>query len=150
VVDRGRVRDRASGRQVRAHGDIDVLVLRQDQAAVQRALPGWDWHAADPPGTWRPGEGLPGGVHDIWCRPGPGESWRVQVMLDESDGADWVCRPDSRVPRPVSGLGLVTADGVPYLAPEVQLFYMAKSPRPKDEADIAAVLPLLAGSRGNG
>jgi hypothetical protein len=140
----------AVGRAVREHGDIDVLVLRRDQAAVQRALAGWDWHAADPPGTlrpWRPGEVLRAGVHDIWCRPGPGGPWRVQVMLDECDGGDWVSRRDSRVRRPVSGLGLVTADGVPYLAPEVQLFYKAKSPRPKDETDLAAVLPLLAGSQ---
>jgi hypothetical protein len=52
----------AVGRPVRAHGDIDVLVLRRDQLMVQRALAGWDWQAADPPGTlrpWRPGEQPP-------------------------------------------------------------------------------------------
>jgi hypothetical protein len=60
------------GHQTRPHDDLDVLVLRRDQLAVQHALRGWDLHAADPPGTlrpWRPGETLGAGIHDIWCRP---------------------------------------------------------------------------------
>lgn len=80
-------------------------------------------------------EPLPVGVHDIWCRPGPGAPWRIQVMLDLSHGSDWTSRRDPRVRRPVVGLSLTTAEGVPYLAPEVQLFYKAKAPRPKDEED---------------
>lgn len=39
--------------------------------------------------------------------------------------------------------GQKDADGVPFLAPEVQLFYKAKAPRPKDVADFGATLPLL-------
>jgi hypothetical protein len=137
----------AAGRPVREHGDIDVLLLRRDQLAVQRALPGWQWQAADPPGRlrpWRPAEQLPVGGHDIWCRPGPCQPWRIQVMLDESCDADWVSRRDQRVRRPLTSLGSVTAEGVPYLAPEIQLFYKGKAPRPKDEIDFAAVLPILS------
>jgi hypothetical protein len=136
----------AVGRPVREHDDIDVLVLRRDQLMVQRALAGWDWQAADPPGTlrpWRPGELLPAGVHDIWCRPGPGRPWRIQVMLDESAGARWVSRRDPRVARPVARVGCLTAAGIPYLAPEIQLFYKAGSARPKDEADFRAARPGL-------
>ena len=137
----------AAGRPVREHGDIDVLLLRRDQLAVQRALPGWQWQAADPPGRlrpWRPAEQLPFDVHDIWCRPGPCQPWRIQVMLDESCDDDWVSRRDQRVRRPLTSLGSVTAEGVPYLAPEIQLFYKGKAPRPKDEIDFAAVLPILS------
>lgn len=64
-------------------------------------------------------------------------------MLDESDGSDWVSRRDRRIRRPVDTLGFHTPDGIPYLAPEVQLFYKATNPCPKDEADFAAMLPLL-------
>ena len=134
------------GRPVRDHADIDVLMLRRDQLAVQQALPGWQWQAADPPGSlrpWPPGERLPAGVHDIWCRPGPGESWRIQVMLDESSGRDWVSRRDERIRRPITSIGLVTVRGIPYLAPEIQLFYKAENGRPKDETDFAAALPVL-------
>ncbi|WP_327378838.1 amino acid transporter (plasmid) [Streptomyces sp. NBC_01216] len=137
----------AVGRPFREHDDIDVLLLRQDQLEVQEVLAGWEWWAADPPGSlrrWLSGELLPVGVHDVWCRPGPGAPWRIQVMLDEADGETWVSRRDARVRRPVERLGARAADGTPFLAPEIQLFYKAKSPRPKDEQDFTEVLPHLA------
>jgi hypothetical protein len=140
----------AAGRSLREHEDVDVLLLRRDQLAIQRALPGWQWHAADPPGTlrpWRPGEQLPAGVHDIWCRPGPDEPWRIQFMLDESAGEDWVSRRDQRIRRPIASLGASTADGIPYLVPEIQLFYKARGRRPKDEADFAAIAPVLSSAQ---
>lgn len=140
----------AVGHAFRPHGDIDVLLLRRDQLAAQQALAGWEWWAADPPGTLRPwvaGELLPAGVHDIWCRPGPGTPWRIQVMLDESHVGEWTSRHDARVRRPIHELGVMSAEGVPYLSPEVQLHYKARTPRPKDEADFTAVLPLLTDER---
>jgi hypothetical protein len=136
----------AVGRAFREHGDVDVLVLRRDQLLIQRALPGWQWHAADPPGIlrpWRPGEVLPPDVHDIWCRPGPDAPWRIQFMLDESAGDEWVARRDPRIRRPLADLGRVTSEGIPYLAPEIQLFYKARGQRRKDETDFAAALPVL-------
>ncbi len=64
-------------------------------------------------------------------------------MLDEAHNQEWVSRRDPRVRRPIDALGLISADGIPYLAPEVQLFYKAKKPRPKDEAALDAALPTL-------
>lgn len=136
----------AVGRPLREHGDIDVLVLRRDQATVQRALRDWEWWAADPPGVlrpWQPGEVLPPDVYDIWCRPAPDQPWQVQVMLDESSGRDWMSRRNPRVRRPIAALGRTSVDGIPYLAPEVQLFYKAEAPRPKDEHDFAQALTVL-------
>lgn len=136
----------AVGHRFRSHGDIDVLLLRRDQRVAQQVLAGWQWWAADPPGRLRPWashEVLPLGVHDIWCRPGPGDPWRIQIMLDESHGQEWVSRRDPRVRRPISTLGTTSADGVPFLAPDVQLYYKARTPRPKDEQDFDAVLPVL-------
>jgi hypothetical protein len=46
-------------------------------------------------------------------------------------------------PAPIASLGSITADGIPYLAPEIQLFYKAKAPRSKDETDFTATLPIL-------
>jgi hypothetical protein len=136
----------AVGRAFRPHGDIDVFLLRRDQLAAQRALAGWEWWAADPPGVlrpWSPGELLPSGVHDIWCRPTADAPWRIQVMLDESDGPDWVSRRDPLVRRPVESLRHTDSFGIPYLAPEVQLFYKAAAPRPKDVIDFDHLLPVL-------
>ncbi|MBL3807883.1 nucleotidyltransferase domain-containing protein [Streptomyces sp. BRB081] len=136
----------AVGRAFRAHADIDVLLLREGQLAARRALAGWEWWAADPPGTLRPwaaGEILPPGVHDIWCGPGPYAPWRVQLMLDEAEDGHWVSRRDPRVRRPLGTLGATTPEGVPFLAPEVQLHHQAKARRPKDEEDFTAALPVL-------
>lgn len=136
----------AVGHAFRNHGDVDVLILRRDQLAVQEVLPSWEWWAADPPGTlrpWRPGELLPPGVDDVWCRPSASAPWRIQVMFDEIEGDSWVSRRDPAVRRAVTELGAVTADGIPYLAPEVQLFVKARLPRPKDELDFLAALPVL-------
>ncbi|MCQ4209613.1 nucleotidyltransferase domain-containing protein [Streptomyces longispororuber] len=137
----------AVGRRLRAHGDIDVMVLRRDQTRAQQALRGWELWAADPPGSLRPwaaGEPLAPGVHDIWCRPGPDAPWRIQLMLEESEGAAWVSRRDARVSRPLDALGFTTGDGTPVVVPEVQLHYKAKGVRPKDELDFDAALPHLA------
>jgi hypothetical protein len=140
----------AIGRSIRDHGDIDVMMLRRDQLHLQQALPNWEWWTADPPGTlrpWIPRERLRTGVHDIWCRTGPGEPWRIQVMLDESSGGEWVSRRDPGIRCPLTDIGHTSGDGIPYLTPEIQLFYKARSPRPEDEADFTAVLPFLTSAQ---
>jgi hypothetical protein len=131
------------GRPIRSHGDIDVLLLRRDQALIHDVLPGWDIHAADPPGSLRPwpaGERLPEHVHDIWCRERSDGPWRMQFMLDRSAGDAWICRRDERIRRPIDSL---RRDGTQALAPEIQLLYKARGLRLKDEVDFAAALPLL-------
>ncbi|MEU6247792.1 amino acid transporter [Glycomyces sp. NPDC047010] len=136
----------AVGRPVRPHNDVDVLMLHRDHPAIQAVLPDWEWWAADPPGTlrpWRPGEILPHHIHDIWCRPTADHPWSFQFMLDNADGDHWVSRRDPRIRRPIPDIGRTTHDGLPYLAPEIQLFYKSKGPRPKDELDFKAALPIL-------
>ncbi len=139
------------GRQTRDHGDIDVLVLRRDQLAAQAALAGWDLHAADPPGRlrpWRRGEWLAAPIHDIWCRPAPDAPWALQLMLAETEADRWLFRREPAIGGPLEQLTCRTADGIPYLAPEVQLLYKATdAPRSKDEADLTAVLPHLDAER---
>ena len=143
--------DHFVGRTLRPHGDIDVLVLRADAAAVRRLLTAWDCWMADPPGTLRPWaaeEPLPGRVTDVWCREAGGLGpWRFQVMVDESEGLLWRSRRAAAVTRPIAELGTRDTQGIPFLAPEVQLFYKAKAPRPKDEIDFEAVWPLLSRSQ---
>ncbi|AVH60840.1 MULTISPECIES: nucleotidyltransferase domain-containing protein [Streptomyces] len=138
----------AVGRHLRPHGDLDILVLRRDQALVRDLLAGWDLYVADPPGQgelrpWRPGEVLRPPLHDIWCRRTPEAPWSIQIMVDEAEGTQWVSRRDPEVRLPIDRLGRTSETGVPYLAPEVQLFYKAKATREKDEIDFEAVLPLL-------
>ncbi|MEU6815849.1 amino acid transporter [Streptomyces sp. NPDC046860] len=138
----------AVGRELRPHGDLDVMVLRRDQARVRDLLADWDLYVADPPGQgklrpWIPGEALQPPLHDIWCRRTPETPWSVQLMLDEVEGTQWVSRRAPEVRRPIDMLGRTNETGVPYLAPEVQLFYKAKATRDKDETDFEAALPIL-------
>ncbi|MEU9938836.1 nucleotidyltransferase domain-containing protein [Streptomyces lavendulae] len=144
----GRAIELFVGRELRTHGDLDVLVLRRDQTRAQACLAGWDLHVADPPGTdtlrgWGFGEILEEPLHDIWCRRTPDAPWSVQLMLDDAVGEEWVSRRDRRVRMPIARLSRFAADGTPYLAPEVQLFYKAKHTREKDEVDFNAAFPLL-------
>ena len=125
------------GRQTRAHGDLDVEVLRRDQLVVQRLLTGWDLRAAGGGRLrrWPPAAPLADGLNSVWGRPAGDRPWAIQIMLAEGDGDRWVYRRDPRVSRPLAALGRRTPEGIPYLAPEVQLLYKARAPRPKDQAD---------------
>ena len=139
------------GGQTREHEDIDVQILRRDQHAIRELLQAWDVQAAHPTTrpeewplrAWEAGTVLSSAVHDIWCRPSKTGPWALQLMLAEADRDHWQFRRDARLVRPLATLGSRTADGIPYLAPEIQLLYKAKEPRPKDEADFARALPLL-------
>ncbi len=49
--------------------------------------------------------------------------------------------------RPVATIGEISPEGIPYLAPEIQLLYKAEGLRPKDEADFRQALPALTRER---
>ncbi len=123
------------GRQTREHDDIDVQVLRRDQHVVRAALQGWDVQAAHPEERgrawpfreWTPNTPLDPAVHDVWCRPHKTAPWALQLMIADTDGEEWLFRRDRRIRRPLAGIGRHSADGIPYLAPEIQLLYKSRN-----------------------
>lgn len=139
------------GEETREHDDIDVQILRRDQQAVRAILHGWDVQGAIPPPhdetwpfrEWEPGTLLDLEVHDIWCRPHKTAPWAIQLMIADTNDDQWLFRRDNRISRPLATIGHQTGEGLPYLAPAIQLLYKAKNPRPKDEADFAKALPHL-------
>jgi hypothetical protein len=141
------------GEQTRHHEDIDVQILRRDQQAVRTVFGEWDVQGADPgelPAQWPFREWQLGGflsprVHDVWCRPNKTSPWTLQLMIADTTDDQWLFRRDARIRRSLTTVGHRTNDGIPYLAPEIQLLYKAKAPRPKDEADFARALPSLDG-----
>lgn len=137
--------ERFVGHPIRAHSDIDIVVFRDEQLVVQRWLSDWQLFAADPPGTlrpWRAGEELAYGIHDIWGHERRCDAWQLQIMLAETEGDEWFSRRDPRVRGRRSDL-IVAYAGMPCLRVEVQLFYKARNPRPKDEQDSMACRTLL-------
>jgi len=146
----GHALDLFVGHTTRPHGDLDVEVLRRDQHAAQRLLAGWGWDlhvaASGRLRPWRDREWLGAGANSVWCRPAPNAPWHLQLMFADSDNGTWVFRRNPAIVQPLEAIGLRTADGVPYLAPSVQLLFKAKAPRPKDIADFNLVLPGLFGA----
>ena len=64
-------------------------------------------------------------------------------MFNPGGPEEFVCRRDERIRMPLSQ-AVWTKDGVPYLAPEIQLLFKAKAPRGKDRRDFDDCLPLLS------
>jgi hypothetical protein len=143
------------GSPSREHEDIDVQVLRRDQQEVRTLFGAWDVQEAHPGELsaawpfreWEAGKPLPPRVHDVWCRPSKTDPWAIQLMIADTVDDQWIFRRDRRIRRPLAAVGQRTSDGIPYLAPEMQLLYKARAPRPKDEADFTHVLPALDQSR---
>jgi len=137
--------------QTREHEDIDVQILRHHQQEVRTLFRAWDMQGAHPGELspawpfheWEVGSLLSPSVHDVWCRPSKTEPWALQLMVVDTFDDQWIFRRDTRIRRPLATVGHRTHDGIPYLAPEIQLLYKAKALRPKDEADFARTLPVL-------
>jgi hypothetical protein len=133
------------GRTSRPHDDLDVGLLRRDFEAVRAALADWEIYEAKD-GALAPltrGVAPRADVNSLWCRRASSSRWILELMLDESAGDCWMYRRDPRVFRPIAEIVRRGGNGIPYLAPELQLLYKARGTRPKDEADFANVLPLL-------
>jgi hypothetical protein len=142
----GRALDMFLGHETRKHADIEVAVLRRDQKVFLEALGKWDVQIA------HDGELTPlkaGDLiskpehHEIWARETPDGPWRLELLLEESDGKRWSYRRNDRVGLNVADLGRRDAYGIEFIRPEVALLYKSASPRPVDETDFLYVLPRL-------
>jgi hypothetical protein len=132
------------GAATRPHHDLEVAIPRGDFAAVRARLAGFAFY------TIKQGEvarlaphALPApDRHQNWVLDDVVQAWRVDVMLEPGDSQTWIFRRDERIRAPRARM-LATRDGVPYLRPEGVLLYKAKLARPKDDQDLAQVLPRL-------
>lgn len=133
-------------RSWRDHEDTDVGVLRRDLPTVYALLCHWDVQvaAAGQLTPWR-GEPLDADQHqnNVWCRLTAAGPWVLDTTINEGSGEHWIYRRDHSVQLAWNLAVLHTADGIPYLAPELQLLYKSKGLRPKDNVDAAAVIPTL-------
>lgn len=143
---RGNALDLDCGRTWRCHEDTDVGIPRHDLSAFHELFAHWDLHvAADGHLTpWR-GQLLLGARHqnNVWCRRAPDGPWELDVTISDGSEQHWIYRRDPSLHVPWDHAVLHTASGIPYLAPELQLLYKSKGPRPKDDIDAAEVIPTL-------
>ena len=70
--------------------------------------------------------------------------WRFDVFRQPTDGDTLICLPDPSIRRPYREVFEMSADGIPYLRPEICLLFKAKAVRDKDRADFKAALPRMS------
>lgn len=125
-------------RQTRDHEDVEIAVLRGDQMAVRDHLRGWRFErVSHGPGgrrAWAAGERIEAPDHEVRAESADG-SLRLEILLNEGEGPTWRYRRNPTITRSLALLGMRSADGVPFFAPEVVLLFKAKEPRPRDLHD---------------
>jgi len=137
------------GRERREHEDLEIGVPARGFDEVAQALRDVDFHVVTA-GTAEPVEAaaeLMKTVHQTWGLDRAANRWRVDVFREPSADGCWVARRDASITLPYDELIEQTPDGIPYARPEVVLLFKARHARPKDEADLAAVLPALSPER---
>lgn len=132
----------------RGHDDTDVGLCRRDARGILGVLSDWDLHVASK-GALAPWNGRPlrAGENNLWCRRTQSSPWVLDIAICDGNDAEWVYRRDPGIRRPWIEAVLTGVDGVPYLAPELQLLFKSRHVRPKDEIDARVVIPRLAPER---
>ena len=135
------------GSFVREHRDLEVSIARHHAPQLQDTLVGWELFIPRPGGfvAWPAGHTpAADGPHQVWCRPSPDALWTLEVFFEDIRDDVFHYRRDASIAMPLDEAILTTADGIPYIAPHLQLAYKAKGRRPRDEVDFAAAVPLLS------
>src|ERR1700761_1172870 len=115
--------DLFAGERTRNHKDLDIGVLRRHAPHVVSALVGWEAFEAKDGILKR----LPAGkspradVNSLWCRPAGTGEWALELMLDDGDEDFWIYRRDPSIRMALPTAIRKNAQGISYLAPEIQL-----------------------------
>lgn len=126
------------GRQTREHEDLEVVALREEQAALFTHLKSHKPQkifSGDPPKfiSWH-GEEIP--PEEIQLRLGSmPDRPDFDILLTPSENGMWICRRDDTIRLPLSQIFQKTKEGIPYLVPEIVLLFKAKYAEEKDQHD---------------
>lgn len=83
-------------------------------------------------------------THQTWLRDPSTGRYLLDVFREPHDGDTWICRRDPSIRLPYRQIIAHTADGIPYLVPELVLLFKAKRVRDKDQADFARTVPRMS------
>ncbi len=136
-------------RVTRPHKDIEVAILRRDQMGLQSHLAERRWtlqkvHEGQL-SCWLEGEFLELPVHEVRCRNLEFTPNCLEILLNETDGSDFLFRRDPSITLPLDKALQRAKAGLPILAPEIILLYKAKDTTCEQNADdFHNALPHLA------
>jgi len=134
-------------RVTRSHKDIDLSILRKDQALIQAHMNGWTLEIAHQGQMfpWKNGQIIELPMHTIWCRHPNHDPDFVEFLLDEADNTHYRFRHNPAIKAEFNQAFLTSPSGVPILAPEIVLLYKAKRPQVENTpTDFAHILPHLS------
>ena len=122
------------GRQHRPHKDVDIAVLRRDQQQLRSCFHDWSFQkvvsgVVDP---WLPNEVLQLPIHEVHAER---NTEHLEFLFNETKDDVWVFRRNPSISMPLEQASRRSAEGTPYLCPEIVLLYKAKTPREHDTED---------------
>ncbi|MGW1619034.1 nucleotidyltransferase domain-containing protein [Streptomyces sp. NPDC002172] len=136
------------GERSRPHGDLEIAIPAAGFAEVRDRFPEYVFDAVGSGRVWAAAGGeVLAATHQTWVRDPTSGRFLFDVFREPHEGGTWICRRDESLRLPYDAVIERTADGIPYLVPELVLLFKAKEPRPKDQADFDGVLPLLSPAR---
>lgn len=136
------------GEQSRPHGDLEIAVPAAGFAEVRDRFPEYVFDAVGSGRLWAgAGAEALAATHQTWLRDPASGRFLFDVFREPHEGRTWICRRDESLRLPYDEIIEWTADGIPYLVPELVLLFKARAARPKDHADFGGVLPLLGRAR---
>ena len=132
------------GAVTREHSDIEIACFRTDMPRLLPALGAFEIVIARNKvlTPYRDGDALPTDNFSLWLRRHGETLWDFEIVAEAQRDGRWVYRREPSVTRPLADLFIRVLEG-PVIAPEVQLLYKCKDPRPKDLDDLRHYVPLL-------
>ena len=134
------------GRVTRAHGDIEISVPATEFPAIATALGDFDWDVVGDGRLWPYPEALDRHFQ-TWLKDRTTGEFLLDVFREPHDGDVWVCRRDRSIRMPLRSIYEHSADGIPFVVPEIVLLFKAERVSRKDEADFDEVVPVLPDER---
>ena len=135
----------AAGQVHREHHDVDLCAFREHTDDLLAYFREWESYVAVPgEGRYeqlRAVEDTSAPRHELMFEK---DGVRIEVLLIEREGEQVIFRRDPGITMAYERFARQDAAGRLFVAPEWQLLFKAKNPRPKDEADFQNHAPLLA------
>lgn len=136
--------DLFANRLTRTHHDIEIAILRDHQMELRDYLRQWRFSfvIGEKLVKWDDRQMLMLPIHELHLVNPIG--LKLEVLLNESDGIDWIYRREARIRLNLSKWIGRNSEGIPSLAPEIVLLYKSKNPRSRDEMDLRSIVGLMS------